>query len=105
MIFNIIQPIKGDIKVFRDDLYPFLGGGNKGRKMDAIAKDIFFKALLPILAVLLLYGMFIELFTKDGITNWFYMWLACGLPFGIWRMRICLIPMAMAIAARLGSGG
>ncbi len=71
----------------------------------AIAKDIFFKALLPILAVLLLYGMFIELFTKDGITNWFYMWLACGLPFGIWRMRICLIPMAMAIAARLGSGG
>lgn len=29
------------IRVFRDDLYPFLGGGNKGRKMDSIGKDIF----------------------------------------------------------------
>src|SRR5690606_27702520 len=32
-----------NIKIFRDDLYPFLGGGNKGRKMDVIAKDIFLK--------------------------------------------------------------
>lgn len=30
-----------DFVIFRDDLYPFLGGGNKGRKMDAIAVDIF----------------------------------------------------------------
>lgn len=42
MTFNFIQEINS-CKVFRDDLYPFLGGGNKGRKMDAIAKDIFLK--------------------------------------------------------------
>jgi D-cysteine desulfhydrase len=37
MITNII----GDnIWVLRDDLYPSLGGGNKGRKMDEIAKKI-----------------------------------------------------------------
>lgn len=43
MNFCKIQTINGKLRVFRDDLYPFLGGGNKGRKMDAIAKDIFLK--------------------------------------------------------------
>ena len=37
----MVQKITNTFKVFRDDLYPFLGGGNKGRKMDAMAKDIF----------------------------------------------------------------
>src|SRR5690554_4164701 len=32
-----------NIKIFRDDLFPFLGGGNKGRKMLSVAKDIFLK--------------------------------------------------------------
>lgn len=35
----MLQKVK-DFVVFRDDLYPFLGGGNKGRKMDAIAAEI-----------------------------------------------------------------
>src|SRR5690554_222536 len=39
----MINIIKEDLRIVRDDLYPFLGGGNKGRKMDAIAKDIFLK--------------------------------------------------------------
>lgn len=43
MKFNLITSISENFKIFRDDLYPFLGGGNKGRKMDAIAKDIFLK--------------------------------------------------------------
>src|SRR5690606_12521931 len=42
MINKFIENIN-NYRVFRDDLYPFLGGGNKGRKMDAIAKDIFLK--------------------------------------------------------------
>lgn len=43
MRYEAIIQISDTLKVFRDDLYPFLGGGNKGRKMDAIAKDIFIK--------------------------------------------------------------
>jgi len=43
MNFNLIASVSDNFKIFRDDLYPFLGGGNKGRKMDAIAKDIFLK--------------------------------------------------------------
>lgn len=29
-----------NLKIFRDDLFPFLGGGNKGRKMQAIGLEI-----------------------------------------------------------------
>lgn len=43
MKFNSIDILSNQIRVFRDDLYPFLGGGNKGRKIDSIAKDIFLK--------------------------------------------------------------
>src|SRR5699024_1237658 len=35
--------ITRNFKIFRDDIYPFLGGGNKGRKMDEIAKDVFLR--------------------------------------------------------------
>lgn len=41
MKFSQFQIIKRNYVVYRDDLYPFLGGGNKGRKMDYISKDIF----------------------------------------------------------------
>jgi len=39
---NWISRIKEEasIRIFRDDIYPFLGGGNKGRKMDFIGKEI-----------------------------------------------------------------
>lgn len=40
MKFSYFQNLEENIKVFRDDLYPFLGGGNKGRKMDYIAEAI-----------------------------------------------------------------
>lgn len=39
----MISEISPNLSVFRDDLYPFLGGGNKGRKMDLIGHDIFIK--------------------------------------------------------------
>lgn len=35
-----IDKVSKNLRIFRDDLYPFLGGGNKGRKMDAIGKDV-----------------------------------------------------------------
>lgn len=35
-----IDSLNNQLRIFRDDLYPFLGGGNKGRKMVAIGKDI-----------------------------------------------------------------
>jgi D-cysteine desulfhydrase len=43
MEFSVIESLSYNLRVFRDDLYPLLGGGNKSRKMNAIAKDIFLK--------------------------------------------------------------
>ncbi|CAM1333938.1 1-aminocyclopropane-1-carboxylate deaminase/D-cysteine desulfhydrase [Tenacibaculum aestuariivivum] len=43
MMFKKVDSLTNNLRIFRDDLYPFLGGGNKGRKMEAIAKDIFSK--------------------------------------------------------------
>lgn len=38
-----IEILNPALLVFRDDLYPFLGGGNKGRKIKYIEKDIIYK--------------------------------------------------------------
>lgn len=40
MQFNFVNNLTNHIRIFRDDLYPFLGGGNKGRKMDYIGQAI-----------------------------------------------------------------
>lgn len=43
MKIDLIEPLEyqqNNIFVLRDDLYPFLGGGNKGRKIATIAEDI-----------------------------------------------------------------
>jgi len=36
----MIEPLDYQIRVFRDDLYPFLGGGNKGRKIKFIEQAV-----------------------------------------------------------------
>jgi len=36
----MIDTIHSELRVFRDDIYPFLGGGNKGRKIKYIEKAV-----------------------------------------------------------------
>mgnify|MGYP000312484482 CR=1 FL=1 len=43
MFIELLNIKQNNARVFRDDLYPSLGGGNKGRKMHNIAKDIALK--------------------------------------------------------------
>ncbi len=50
------------------------------------------KTLLPVAAVVVLFFIFKSACTKDGITDYFMMWLLCGLPFGIHRMFLWIIP-------------
>ena len=46
-----------------------------------IWKDFFKKTVLTVLiAGVLLYWATL-VFTKDGATNYFYVWLCCGIPF------------------------
>jgi len=61
-----------------------------------IAKDFFTKTVLPVLIAWFLFAMFKNVFTNDGVTNYFLVWLVCGIPFGIHRMRLWLIPYSQA---------
>lgn len=57
-----------------------------------IAKDFLKKVALPVLLTWFLFSMFKNVFTKDGVTDYFKVWIVCGIPFGILRMRMWLIP-------------
>ncbi|WP_407831792.1 DUF6050 family protein [Synergistes jonesii] len=37
--------------------------------------------------------------TKDGKTDYFLVWLICGIPFGIRRMFVWLVPFDHDLAA------
>ena len=51
-----------------------------------IWKDFFKRTVLPVIIAWFLFSMFKNVFTNDGETNYFYIWLCCGIPFGI---RVC----------------
>ena len=51
-----------------------------------IWKDFFKRTVLPAVIALFLFFMFKNVFTEDGQTNYFYVWLCCGIPFGIRRI-------------------
>ena len=54
--------------------------------------DSFKKTVVPVLLALILFYAFKTIFTKDGVTNYFYVWICCGIPFGIRRMFVWLVP-------------
>mgnify|MGYP000349885568 CR=1 FL=1 len=47
-----------------------------------IWKDFFKKTVLTVLIAGVLFYWATLVFTKDGATNYFYVWLCCGIPFG-----------------------
>ena len=50
------------------------------------------KTLLPVAAATMLFFIFKSACTKDWNTDYFMLWLLCGLPFGIHRMFLWIIP-------------
>jgi len=66
-----------------------------------IVKDFFTKVILPVFLAWFLFAMFKNVFTKDGVTDYFKVWIVCGIPFGIWRLRVWMIYHAdMTLAAQ-----
>lgn len=60
------------------------------------------KVVLPVFLAWLLFSMFRPVFTKDGVTDYYMVWLVCGIPFGIWRLRLWLIPRNFDIGGTVG---
>ena len=67
-----------------------------------IVKDFFKKTILPVVIAVCLFLMFKNVFTENGQTNYFYIWLCCGIPFGIRRMFVWLVPHGYDIAGTVG---
>lgn len=56
------------------------------------AKDFFRKTILPVASAALLYYIFRSACVKNGELDYLWLWILCGLPFGIWRLRLWIIP-------------
>ena len=50
------------------------------------------KTVLPVAAALLLVCIFKSACTKNGTLDYVWLWILCGLPFGLHRMFLWIIP-------------
>ncbi len=66
-----------------------------------VMKDFCAKTVLPVIAALLLFSIFSRIFIENGTPNYFLIWLACGVPFGIGKM-FTLIPIGFGISGTVG---
>ena len=55
-------------------------------------KDFCIKSILPMAVAMLLFCYFKSACTKDGSTDYVWLWILCGLPFGLHRMCLWIIP-------------
>ena len=66
-----------------------------------ILKDFLKKTIVPVVAALLLYSIFSRIFVENGTIDFFLVWIACGVPFGIGKM-FTLIPVGFGISGTVG---
>ena len=55
-------------------------------------KDFFCKTILPVAAAALLYWIFRSACVKTGELDYLWLWILCGLPFGLHRMCLWIVP-------------
>ena len=57
-----------------------------------VIKEFFKKRVLPVAVAAWLYCIFKSACTKDGVTDYVWLFILCGLPFGIPRMFAWIVP-------------
>ena len=55
-------------------------------------KTFFINSVLPVAAALLLYCIFKSACMNGGELDYVWLWILCGLPFGLHRMCLWIIP-------------
>ena len=55
-------------------------------------KDFFCKTILPMAAAALLYCIFRSACVKNGELDYVWLWILCGLTFGLHRMCLWIVP-------------
>ena len=66
-----------------------------------VMKDFMKKTVVPVAVVLLLFSVFSRIFVENGTPDYFLIWFACGVPFGIGKM-FTLIPIGFGISGTVG---
>lgn len=58
----------------------------------AVIKEFFRKTVLPVVIAGLLYGIFQSACMRNGELDLLWLWILCGLPFGLHRMFVWIVP-------------
>lgn len=66
-----------------------------------VMKEFLKKTVIPVVVALFLFSMFSRIFVESGAPDYFLIWLACGVPFGIGKM-FTLIPIGFGISGTVG---
>ena len=66
-----------------------------------VMKEFLKKTVIPVVVALFLFSMFSRIFVENGSPDYFLIWLACGVPFGIGKM-FTLIPIGFGISGTAG---
>ena len=66
-----------------------------------VMKEFLKKTVIPVVVALFLFSMFSRIFIENGAPDYFLIWLACGVPFGIGKM-FTLIPIGFDISGTVG---
>ena len=66
-----------------------------------VTKEFLKKTVIPVVVALFLFSMFSRIFVENGAPDYFLIWLACGVPFGIGKM-FTLIPIGFGISGTVG---
>ena len=66
-----------------------------------VMKEFLKRTVIPVVVALFLFSMFSRIFVENGAPDYFLIWLACGVPFGIGKM-FTLIPIGFGISGTVG---
>ncbi len=100
-----LETFRLDSPVVREILETLIGRWRKesdrGRKKMTI-EDVIKKSILPLAFMVFWFWMTKTIMKVSGQTDWFWWVFIDGLPFGIHKMRLILIPRGMDTTATLG---
>ena len=60
------------------------------------------EVLLPLLLALCLAAFLKPVYMKDGVCDYFLLWLCVGFPFGVRKMCLWLVPYGYGISGTVG---
>ena len=100
-----LETFRLDSPVVREILANFnreVAEGIRQREKKVTIEDVIKKSILPLAFMVFWFWMTKTIMKVSGQTDWFWWIFIAGLPFGIHKMRLILIPRGMDTTATLG---